>query len=350
MRTPIHVGVVLGSDADLDLVRAFHALPHAHVRWICDETGDAGRLDATRIGAAWTSQLSDLLDDETLDAVALLTPPAARRQQLRDALEADQHVFVAGPVASTQVELEELLKLARRRRRMVWTHEPALFRPSVRRLRTLLARGGLGELLYLHSTRLGRVDGREPSGALWSGCAELLALVLDVVADEAIEISARAEAYVRLGTPEVVFVDLRFATGITAHLHVSALDGYEVHRLTAVGSSLTAALDFRDPRHELVLAVPADADADAMAGEGTTLAPGEMMVARLADQDPVALSCQAFLEAVRSPAGRRRLAPRSATALAAALDAVSRACVVPEQEPAPQPLRPSLQVVKTAGR
>jgi predicted dehydrogenase len=345
MRTPVSIGVVTAAPEGVALARAFHELPHARVRWICGEVGDLGRPDATKIGANWTSDFDELLADETLDAIALALPPTARRRYTRAALECDRHVLVAGALATTVAEAEELLELAAQRHRRLWMHEPGLFTPSVQRLRGLAGRGGLGELLYVHATKLGSSSEAEAANALWAGCAELLALILDIAADDPIDVTARAESYLRPGTAEVAFCDLRFATGITAHLHVSVLDAIEQRRLTAVGSSLTGAIDFLEPRPELTLAAPVDMQAHDSV-EAHTVAPGESLRTRAPEADPVLLSCQRFIEGVRAtaepaePGGTRGL-----VAQAIGLEAIARALGEPEQMQVPRAATPRLQIV-----
>ncbi len=301
MRTPVSIGVVAASADGVALARAFDELPHAQVRWICAEAGDLGRAESARIGARWTSDFNDVLADESVDAVALALPSAVRRRYTRDALECDRHVLVCGAIAASVTEAEELLELAAGRNRRVWMHEPALFLPSVQRLRGLAARRGLGELLYLHAAKLGSGGEQDSYDALAAGCSELLALILDVAADDPIEVAARAESYLRPGTAEVAFLDLRFATGITAHLHVSVLDAVDQHRVTAVGSSLTGTIDFLEPRPELTLVAPADAIATEST-EVPSLAPGESLRTRAPAADAVRLSCQRFVEGIRSTA------------------------------------------------
>ncbi len=345
MRTPVSIGVVTATPEGVALARAFHELPQASVGWICGEAGDLGRADAKKIGANWTSDFDELLDDESVDAIAFALPPTARRRYTRAALEADRHVLVCGPIASSVAEAEELLELATRRHRRLWMHEPALFTPSVQRLRALAGRGGLGELLYLHATKLGSSTEADAGNALWAGCAELLALILDIGADDPIEVTARAESYLRPGTAEVAFCDLRFATGITAHLHVSVLDAIEQCRLTAVGSSLTGAVDFLEPRHELTLAAPVDAQIhDAV--EAHSVAPGESLRTRAPEADPVLLSCQRFIERVRSTAEPAdQSGARGLLAQVKCIEAIARALGEPEQMQAPRPAVPRLQIV-----
>ena len=51
-----------------------------------------------------------------------------------------------------------------------------------------------------------------------------------------VEVSARGASYLNSGVEDVVFVDLIFPRGITAHVHVSWLDPSKVRHMTIVGS------------------------------------------------------------------------------------------------------------------
>ncbi len=175
----------------------------------------------------------------------------------------------------------------------------------------------LGEIFYLHSHHY--VDRDDPTiDLLWGPGADAVSLVLDLLADEPIEAVARAESYLGRATPDVLFAELRFATGITAHVHLSCLEGEAVERFSVVASEATAVLaDANGP--ELILYPGGDA---APSLKGISLERGSRIASPVAPDDSLKTACARFLGTVRSPGDAQH--GREAAAAVAVLEALER--------------------------
>lgn len=316
MRTPVTVGVVCGANGLGDgLARVFDGLPQAVLRWICD---DARRITSVGYGpaTAWTSDFDELLHDEDLDAIVFASPELSGRGRAAAALAAEKHVLVDGPLASSSLESDELVAAAARGKRTLMATAPRLHRPEVLRLHNLIDRGALGEIFYVHARRYAlRPEG--DGDLLRSLGLDLVALVLDVLGDEPIEVTARGESYLGRSSADVMFGKLCFATGINAYVHLSYLEGESVDSVSVVGSKATAVLDATDP--ERALAICANGATPAAFGE-LPVEHGDRLVYRLGDEDPLRLACSRFLTAVRSEDDRR--VGREAAATLAVIEAL----------------------------
>jgi hypothetical protein len=119
---------------------------------------------------------------------------------------------------------------------------------------------------------------------------------------------------------DVVFCYMTFATGISAHVHLSWLDPNTVERLTLVGSARMAVFDelareFQLTLHEKSVATrPVDAPADLVAATA-----GEIHSLRLPDHDPLRLACEHFVASVRSAGHHGAREPAAVVAVLEAL-------------------------------
>jgi predicted dehydrogenase len=302
----------------------FDDLPQADLRWLCDVSSDARSRVAPRFpGARWTQSFDDLLNDDTLDAVAIATPSPTHADLVDQALRADKHVFVEKPLALDRSTTERLVSLADARGRRLMVGHVLLFHPAVRRLKELLEAGELGELFYLYCNRqnLGRV--RHDENALWSLGAHDVSVLLHLLDDEPIEVSARGDSYVQEGIADVVFCHLRFATGITAHLHLSWLDPHKMRRITAVGSKRMAVIDDMETERKLTI-YEKSATARSMDsfGEYVNVSFGDIVSPRLPNDEPLRLECEHFIATVRSENGT--WTARNGAATVAVLDSLQR--------------------------
>lgn len=320
MRTPVTVGVVCGAAGLGDaLARTFDALPQATLRWICD---DVKRASSIGYGpsTAWTRDFGQLLRDESLDAVAFASPELAREDRALAALEAEKHVFVDGQLRVSSEEADALVAVAARGSRRLVAQPRALLRPEVLRLHRLIDRGALGEIFYVHARRSALQPDSELDVLRDLGL-DLVALTLDLLGDEPVEAVASGESYLGRQQPDVIVSTLRFATGITAYLHLSCLEGESAERIAVVGSKATAVLDTADS--ERALAVSVNGSAPSLFDE-LPVEPGDKVMFRQEREESLSLACSRFLTAVRSTGDT--FSGREASAALAVVEALEQSC------------------------
>jgi predicted dehydrogenase len=273
-------------------------------------------------GTAWqapspqtTSDFNRLLEDDDLDAIAFDTDALSRGSMPAEALAAGKHVFLRGPLARTVAEADLMVSLAEANHRCLRVYQAPAYTPGTRRLRDLVQQGGLGEIFYVRAMHGGLLPTDEH--LLWDWAADLTALVLELLGDQPIEVSARGESYARPDVLETIVADLRFATGISAQLHVSAVDRRETTRISIVGSEATALLDGDATRE---LAVHRDSS-DGWASDGKR----ETAVSypALPKSEPLRVACESFVAATRSQANPR--ADRAAAAVVGVLEVMEQA-------------------------
>jgi predicted dehydrogenase len=325
MRTPVTVGIVGLGYWGPNLARTFEDMPQAELRWLCDRSGEVRMRMRPRFpNARFTGDFGDLLDDDTLDAVVIATPSPTHYDLVREALEADKHVFVEKPLALCGDDAQRLVDLAEQRQRSLMVGHVLLFHPAVRKLKELIATGHLGELYYLYANRqnLGKV--RQDENALWSLGAHDLSVLLYLLEDQPIEVSARGESYVQEGVADVVFCYLKFATGISAHLHLSWLDPHKMRRLTAVGSERMAVVDDMETERKLTIyEKSASSRKTDTFGEYVQVSFGDIVCPRLANDEPLRLECEHFVLTIRS-SGQAATGAREAATVVDVLDALQR--------------------------
>lgn len=296
MRTPLNVGVV-GLDArGVEYATTLSELPQVRLTWLCEEHGELRHRTARRFATArMTSDAADLLEDEALDAVVIVS--GGRPELVWSALAADKHVLAGPPFARNPVEATELVRMARTRDRALVVSEPLVAQPAAAKLKELVDAERLGDLYALYANRQGIPRTRPDDDGIWSFGVDELALLLYLLEDEPIEVLAHGESYVDPDVVDVTFCYLRFATGISAHLHLSWLDPLRFRRLTAIGSKRMAVLDDLEPLQKLTIYEQFD--------DGV----GDVRSPRIEREQTVRLECQKLIAAARTrapdPAARR---------------------------------------------
>jgi predicted dehydrogenase len=300
VRTPVSIGIVGLGAWGPELARTFSELPQAELRWLCDPSPQAQlRVKARHTAARSTSDVADLLADESLDAIVLATPAATHAELTRRALEAEKHVFVGQPLALAGDDADDLVRLAKRKNRRLLVGNVVPHHPGLRKLKELIELGRLGDLYYLYGNRQGLGEVHADESVLWKLGGRLVSTFLYLVGDEPVEVSARGEAYVQRGIADVVFGYLTFATGITAHLHLSWLDPQQLRKLAVVGSKRMAIFDELHPEQKLT--IHGKSVTLLREGETAQVRHGDIVAPRILDDEPIRLECEHFVASIRSP-------------------------------------------------
>ena len=308
MRQPVTLGLVGLNGVGGQLTRTLLDLPDAELRWLCDPTEETAlRARRQYPTVRFTTDVADLLDDEELDAVAIACPPALHYELAHAALEADKHVLVEAPVTLDGAQADLLAQEAQQRGRRLVVSELLLFHPAVRRLKELVAGGGLGDIYYLFGQRLAGADPSGGENPLWILGSETLSLLFYLLDDEPLQVVATGDAFVEPGIVDVLFGHFLFATGIRAHLHLSSLGEPRARRLLVAGAAGATVFDDRHVDFPLTVFEPG----------GDAVRPG------LGSADPCRLACQHFISVVRAPTESNADAKRGA-AVVHAIEALRR--------------------------
>jgi predicted dehydrogenase len=281
-----------------NLARNFAALPNSELVWCCDPDPSARERTSSIVpGANMTDRLEDLLEDASLDAIALATPVPTHAELAVRVLDAGKHCFVEKPLAVSVADAQRAVDAADRAGRALMVGHLLEYHPAVSRLKQLADSGELGDVRYIYANRLNLGKVRADENALWSLGAHDISVLLHLVDEEPVELAARGESYVRAGVEDVVFCFLRFPSGISAHLHLSWLDPHKERRFTVVGSQRMATFDDMAAEGKLTV-YDKGVDEDTRSyGEYITRS-GDIYSPRIPNTEPLRVECEHFLDSI----------------------------------------------------
>jgi predicted dehydrogenase len=294
----VTVGVVGLGYWGPNLARNFASLEGCELRWCCDrdEQRHAAWRDAFP-SARFTSDLSDLLADPELDAVALATDVPSHAPLALEVFKAGKHCFVEKPLSQSAEAAIQVAGAAEAAARVLMVGHLLEYHPGVAKLKEIVDSGDLGEVLYVYSNRLNLGQIRKDENALWSLGAHDVSVLLHLLEEEPYEALARGESFVREDVEDVVFCYLRFPSGRVAHMHLSWLDPHKERRFTVVGAQRMATFDdMALERKVTVYDKGVDRDFRNY-GEYITRS-GDVMSPQVSNEEPLRIECRHFAECV----------------------------------------------------
>jgi len=221
-----------------NLLRNLASLEDVTVAMLCDRDHD--RADHVRRRFSPSSQIcSDIReigDDPSIDAVVIATPIRTHYELGSYFLSHDKHVLMEKPLARTEEECLELIRLSDRHQRVLMVGHVFEFNAAVRKIKNYLDNGELGRLFYVYSQRvnLGRIQ--NDVNALWSFAPHDISILNYWLNSEPVRIAARGFSFLSRNVEDVVFVTFEYANGVGVHLHLGWMDPRKVRLMTLVGS------------------------------------------------------------------------------------------------------------------
>lgn len=284
-----------------NLVRNFSELNALSA--LCDIHKDRLAMFRQEYGVDKTYAIyADLLKDPDIDAVAIATPAVLHYAMVKDALLAGKDVFVEKPLALHVEEAEELTALAESLGRILMVDHILQYHPAVLKLHELIQDGELGNLQYMYSNRLNIGQLRKEENILWSFAPHDISVILKLVGQKPLSVSAFGEAYLQEGIYDTTNTFIEFGERLKAHIFVSWLHPYKEQKLVCIGDKNMAVFNDMEPENKLIL-YPHKVE---WIKKNPVAAKAEAQIVPLEKKEPLKESCRHFLSCIQL-----RITPRT---------------------------------------
>ncbi len=268
----------------------------------------------------------DAIHQHDIDGVIISTPISTHFGLAREALRAGKHVLVEKPLATSTAECRELITIAQQQNRILMVGHTYEYHPAITYLRDIVQRGDLGNIYYINSARLNLGLFQPDADVLWDLAPHDLSIIFYILGQPAASISAWGHSHILPNIADVVYVNLEFDSGTSAHIHVSWLDPNKVRRVTIVGSKAMAVFDDVAMTEKIRIydkSFTFSANGNGQAGFTPIYHHGNLVIPPVNPTEPLRSECQDFVDSIAT--GRSvRSDGYSGLRVVTALEAASR--------------------------
>jgi predicted dehydrogenase len=279
------------------IARNLDSLPHATVTYVADT--DARRLTAFAVNQPWvqtTTHIEDIFRSD-VDAIVIATPVSTHFQLAREALLHGKHVLVEKPLTASVSEAEELVALAQEQQRVLMVGHTFEYNPAVNELRKLVQSGELGKIYCIEAERVNLGLFRNDINVIWDLAPHDISILLYLLDKKPEKVKVQAHAHVQSHIEDVAHLDLGFADGMNAHIHVSWLHPCKIRRVTVIGDARMVVYDDTNPAEMIkVYNKGADVHADPV----VSYRYGEITIPHIDWIEPLHLECEDFANSIRT--------------------------------------------------
>lgn len=204
------------------------------------DPGRRAAAEQAHDGITALPSLEGALARPDVEAVIVSSPASTHATAASSVLRAGRHVLVEKPLAMDPDEALEVVDLAAKVDRTLMVGHTFMYSPPVSVLKEKLDLGELGAIQYLYSQRLSLGRIRRDCNALWNFAPHDVSIMLYLLGEHVVEVSARGLSFIQSGIDDVCFASLTFESGIGANLHVSWIDPRKTRLVTVVGDQKMA--------------------------------------------------------------------------------------------------------------
>jgi len=152
------------------------------IKTVCEKRTDlAEKIKKDYPGLKVMTDIEEVLKDEEIKGVVIATPAKTHYDIAKTILKAGRDVFVEKPIALKAEEAEDLLKMAESQKNILMTDSTFVYHPAIRKMKSLVREGAIGDIYHIHSTRLNLGIVRSEENALWSLAPHDVSLIIDIM-------------------------------------------------------------------------------------------------------------------------------------------------------------------------
>ena len=220
-----------------NLIRNFSDLDNAEVVAVCDFSLNAlARIKRRYPLVELKHDFQQVLADPRIHAVVIATPVSTHYPFASRALRAGKHVLVEKPLATSTKQVLDLMELADTHDRTLMVDHTFLYTGAVRRMRSLIGAGEIGDLLYFDSVRISLGLVQSDINVIWDLAPHDFSIMDCLCSEDPVAVSATGAKHLGCPFENIAYVTAHFESKMIAHFHLNWLAPVKV-RKTLVGGT-----------------------------------------------------------------------------------------------------------------
>jgi predicted dehydrogenase len=247
----INIGVIGYGYWGPNLVRNFAETPGLNVASVSDLDPTKLELVRKRHACSTTTNFRDLLEDSSIDAIAIATPVSTHFDLALAALKAGKHVWLEKPMTETSEQARRLVEEAERRNLVLIVDHTFIYTGAVRKMGEIIRNGELGKIYYYDSVRVNLGLFQRDVSVISDLAVHDFSILDYLLGEHPAAVTASGTNHFP-GTPEnLAYVTLFYDSGTIAHANVSWLAPVKVRQILIGGSNKMITYDDLEPSEKI---------------------------------------------------------------------------------------------------
>lgn len=252
--------------------------------------------------AKLTTKADEILRDSALDAIAIATPVSTHYDLAKAALGAGKHVWLEKPMTEKAEQAEELIELAEKAGRVLLVDHTFVYTGAVKKIKYVIDKGELGELVYYDSTRVNLGLFQQDVDVIWDLAPHDISIMDHVMPFKKLAVSATGSKYYGNGIVPKALLTVFMDHNVVAHINVSWLAPVKIRQTLIGGTNKMILYDDNHPSEKVKVydkGVDVYETKEALYHLKVQYRVGDMYAPKLADHEALALETRHFVECIQ---------------------------------------------------
>ena len=252
-KPPLRMGVIGLGYWGPNLLRNIADVRELELRAVCDMVPDRLQAAARKYPTVIPMDSSNrLINDPSIDAVAIATPVSTHFALAKQALLAGKHVFVEKPLTNLSSKAAELTRIAKQKKRTLMVDHVFVYSPAVRKIKQIIESGELGDLYYFDSVRVNLGLFQKDVNVIWDLAPHDFSIMSYLLDRKPVSLTSTAVKHVRgSGLEDMAYITIRYPNQLIGHVHVNWLAPAKLRTVLIGGSKKMILYDDNHPSEKV---------------------------------------------------------------------------------------------------
>ena len=235
-----------------NLARNFYNNPDFELSAICDFSPDRLEVASSLYPQAKAlSQVEEIFDDKQLDAIAIATPVSTHFDLAKKAFLSGKHVWLEKPMTEKVEQAEELIELAEKKNKVLLVDHTFVYTGAVRKIKELINKGELGDLIYYDSTRANLGLFQQDVDVIWDLAPHDISIMDYLMPFKKLAISATGSHFYGNHIVPKALLTVYMENNIVAHINVSWVSPVKIRDTFVAGTLKMVLYDDNHPSEKI---------------------------------------------------------------------------------------------------
>jgi predicted dehydrogenase len=235
-----------------NLIRNFIANPDTNMKICCDlKEAQLKRINTIYPAIEVTNDYKNIINDPGIDLVTICTPVFAHYQIAKDCLQAGKNVLIEKPMTSSTKEAEDLLNIAERKNIKIFTDHTFVYTGSVRKIKELIIKDEIGDLLYFDSVRINLGLFQHDVNVLWDLAPHDISIMHYLLDKKPEGVVATGADHLGSGLENVAYLTVYYPDNLIAHIHTNWLSPVKIRETLIAGTKKMVVWDDNQPSEKV---------------------------------------------------------------------------------------------------
>jgi len=239
----MNIGIIGFGYWGQNLVRNFKNIKNCNVTHIAESQKERHERIHKLYPDITISTFNQIITNSNIDAVVIATSISSHYELAKAALENDKHVLIEKPMADSEKNALELIRLSKQQKKILMVDHTYLYTGAVQEIKKLTDDGLLGEILYVDSIRANLGKFQSDFNVLWDLAPHDISIINYLINEKPISVQAIGKSYTKNELESIAYLILHYKSNKIIHLNCSWVSPIKIRTMIIAGSKKMLVFD-----------------------------------------------------------------------------------------------------------